>query len=89
MLWQGVPPIRDPRRYGYGNRREHQAEAAAFAVHFLLATAAPSDAPTQAATLDHYDLLVPGTRTMARYFVMQPIFQRHPLGELRTTGRRS
>jgi hypothetical protein len=88
MLWQGVPPIRDPKRYGYGNRREHQAEAAAFAVHFLLATAAPGDAPTQAAALDHYDLLVPGTRTMARYFVMQPIFRRHPLRTLLTTGRR-
>lgn len=87
MLWQGVPPIRDPKRYGYGNPREHQAEAAAFAVHFLLATAASGDASAGTATLDHYDLLVPGTRTMARYFVMQPIFRRHPLRALLTTGR--
>ncbi|MEP6688718.1 MAG: hypothetical protein ABJC36_10245, partial [Gemmatimonadales bacterium] len=42
-LWQGIPTIRDPRRYGYDNVIEHQAEAAAFAVHFLLATATARD----------------------------------------------
>ncbi len=90
MLWQGIAPIRDPKRYGYGNAAEHQAEAAAFAVHFLLSTtgtASAADAAVEAATLDHYELLVPGTRTMARYFAMQPLFARHPLRSWLTTGR--
>ena len=87
MLWQGVRPIRDPKRYGYGNAAEHQAEAAAFAVHFLLSTAAAGQPAADAATLDHYELLVPGTRTMARYLAMQPLFTRHPLREWLTTGR--
>ncbi|MFL5534245.1 MAG: hypothetical protein ACJ8AP_00965, partial [Gemmatimonadales bacterium] len=30
-LWSGVPAIRDPKRYGYDDRSEHQAEAIAFA----------------------------------------------------------
>lgn len=86
MLWKGVPAIRDPKRYGYRNVSEQQAEATAFAVHFLLATAATRDARGQALTLDHYELLVPGTRTMARYLAMQPVFARHPLRGLLTTG---
>jgi hypothetical protein len=86
-LWQDVPAIRDPRRYGYDNTGEHQAEAAAFAVHFLLATAAARAPDGELAILDHYELLVPGTRTMARYFAMQPTFARHPLRALLTTGR--
>jgi hypothetical protein len=88
-LWRGVAPIRDPKRYGYGNPREQQAEAAAFAVHFLLATATTRDPGAQTVTLDHYDLLVPGTRLMARYFALQPIFRGHPLRDLLTTGRGS
>jgi hypothetical protein len=79
MLWQGVAPIRDPKRYGYGNESEHQAEAAAFAIHFLLSTAGARDPAAAAVTLDHYELLVPGTRTLARYFALQPVFARHPL----------
>jgi hypothetical protein len=79
MLWQGVPPIRDPKRYGYGNVSEHQAEAAAFAIHFLLSTTTARDPATAALTLDHYELLVPGTRTLARYFALQPVFAKHPL----------
>lgn len=86
-LWQGIPAIRDPKRYGYDNTSEHQAEAAAFAVHFLLGTAAARDPDGELATLDHYDLLVPGTRTLARYFAMQPTFVRHPLRAVLTTGR--
>lgn len=87
MLWKGVPPIRDSRRYGYGNVSEHQAEAAAFAIHFLLVTAASRDPVGDAIGLDHYELLVPGTRTLARYFAMQPAFRGHPLRVLLTTGR--
>jgi hypothetical protein len=87
MLWKGVPEIRDPKRYGYRNVSEQQAEAAAFAVHFLLATAATRDARAEALTLDHYELLVPGTRTIARYLAMQPVFAKHPLRALLTTGR--
>lgn len=79
MLWQGVAPIRDPKRYGYGNVSEHQAEAAAFAIHFLLSTTAARDPAAAAATLEHYELLVPGTRTLARYFALQPVFAYHPL----------
>jgi hypothetical protein len=86
-LWTDVPPIRDPKRYGYDNVGEHQAEAAAFAVHFLLATATTRDPGGQATLLDHYELLVPGARTMARYFAMQPMFGRHPLRAWLTTGR--
>lgn len=86
-LWQGIPAIRDPRRYGYGNLSEHQAEAAAFAVHFLLASASASDVDGELATLDHYELLVPGTRTLSRYFAMQPAFRGHPMRAPLTTGR--
>lgn len=83
-LWPGVPAIRDPKRYGNGNAQEHQAEAAAFAVHFLLATAAARDPEGERSTLDHYELLVPGTRTLARYFALQPAFERHPMRPLLT-----
>jgi hypothetical protein len=86
-LWQSIPTIRDPRRYGYDNVSEHQAEAAAFAVHFLLATATARDAEGELGTLDHYELLVPGTRTLARYFAMQAPFGGHPLRAFLTTGR--
>jgi hypothetical protein len=86
LLWQGVPEIRDPKRYGYANTSEHQAEAAAFAVHFLLTTAAGGDPGSGLEALDHYELLVPGTRTMARYFAMQPVFARHPLRPILTTA---
>jgi hypothetical protein len=86
-LWEGVPVIRDPKRYGYGNRPEHQAEAAAFAVHFLLATSTTRDPDGELGTLDHYDLLVPGTRTLVRYFVMQPMLDGHPLRTPLTAGR--
>ena len=85
-LWRDVPEIRDPKRYGYANPSEHQAEAAAFAVHFLLSTAGSRDVRAAVGSLDQYELLVPGTRTMARYFAMQPIFRRHPLRTLLTTG---
>jgi hypothetical protein len=86
-LWRGIPAIPDPKRYGYGNVAEHQAEAAAFAVHFLLATAAAREPSGELATLDHYELLVPGTRTLARYFAMQAAFAGHPLRAMLTTGR--
>jgi hypothetical protein len=86
-LWRDIPAIRDPKRYGYDNVAEHQAEAAAFAIHFLLATATAHDPAGELATLDHYELLVPGTRTMARYFAMQAGFVRHPLRAVLTTGR--
>jgi hypothetical protein len=87
LLWKGVPSIRDPKRYGYGNTSEQQAEAAAFAVHFLLATAGSRDPTGDTARLDHYDLLVPGTRTLVRYYAMQPGFRGHPLRMLLTTER--
>jgi hypothetical protein len=87
-LWTGIPPIRDPKRYGYGNVSEHQAEAIAFAVNFLQTTARGSEPVASSVTLlDHYELLVPGTRIMVRYLAMQPIYQRHPLAGLLTTAR--
>lgn len=85
-LWRDVPPIRDPKRYGYANDSEQQAEAAAFAIHFLLATAADSQPAGRLVLLDHYDLLVPGTRILARYFALQPAFRSHPLRRLLTSG---
>lgn len=87
-LWSGVSPIRDPKRYGYGDRSEHQAEAIAFAISFLQTTAPAVDSETPSlALLDHYELLVPGTRTMVRYFSLQPLYRNHPLRTLLTTGR--
>jgi hypothetical protein len=84
-LWQDVPRIPDSRRYGYRKRSEHQAEAVAFAVHFLQATASPA-ATDGASLLEHYELLVPGTGAMARYLALQPIYQHHPLRRLLTIG---
>jgi hypothetical protein len=86
-LWSGVPSIRDPKRYGYGDLPEHQAEAIAFAINFLQTTAATDARASSLTLLDHYELLVPGTRTMVRYLSLQPIYQRHPLRTLLTTGR--
>ncbi len=37
--------------------------------------------------LDHYDLLVPGTRVLARYFALQPAFEAHPMRALLIAGR--
>ena len=87
-LWQGVIPIRDPRRYGYGSVSEHQAEAIAFAVNFLQTTTTTSEpAATSLSLLDHYEVLVPGTRIMVRYLALQPIYRGHPLRRWLTTGR--
>jgi hypothetical protein len=87
LLWQGTPPIRDPRRYGYGSVSEHQAESVAFAINFLQLTAASEPGSDQAELLDHYELLVPGTSMMVRYLALQPIYARHPLRRLLTTGK--
>ena len=87
-LWSGVRSIPDPKRYGYGSISEHQAEAIAFAVSFLQTTASAADAPSGAlALLDHYDLLVPGTRIMVRYFALQSPYRKHPLRSRLTSGR--
>lgn len=87
MLWWGVPPIRDPKRYGYGDVSEHQAEAIAFAINFLQTTARTSESSASSLDLlDHYELLVPGTRTMVRYLSLQPTYRNHPLRSLLTTG---
>lgn len=87
-LWSGVAPIRDPKRYGYGNVSEHQAEAIAFAINFLQTTASGSELVASSVTLlDHYELLVPGTRTMVRYLALQPIYRGHPLARLLATGQ--
>jgi hypothetical protein len=87
LLWQGTLPIRDPRRYGYGSVSEHQAEAVAFAINFLQLTAASKPNSDQAELLDHYELLVPGTSMMVRYLALQPVYARHPLRRLLTTGK--
>jgi hypothetical protein len=86
MLWQGVPPIVDPKRYGYGSIPEHQAEAIAFAIHFLQATADQQPGAGALSLLDHYERLVPGTSVMVHYFSLQPIYARHPLRRLLTLG---
>jgi hypothetical protein len=87
ILWGGVPPIQDPRRYGHESVSEHQAEAVAFAFHFLQTTAAADPVGRSTELLDHYELLVPGTRVMARYLAQQPLYSHHPLRRLLTTGR--
>jgi hypothetical protein len=88
MLWAGVSPIRDPKRYGYGDQSEHQAEAIAFAVSFLQTTAPATEPEARSLRLlDHYELLVPGTRVMVRYLALQPLYRNHPLRSLLTTGR--
>jgi hypothetical protein len=87
-LWQDVPGIPDTRRYGHRHPAEHQAEAVAFAVHFLQATASPA-AADGASLLDQYELLVPGTGAIARYLALQPIYAHHPLRRLLTTGEQS
>jgi hypothetical protein len=79
-LWRGVPKIRDPKRYGFGSAWEQQAEATAFAVHFLQSTArSPASDHEAIELLGHYEFMVPGTRALVRYLVLQPIYQRHPL----------
>lgn len=88
MLWAGTPPIRDPKRYGYGSVSEHQAEAVAFAIHFLQLTASAKPGSDQSELLEHYELLVPGTSMMVRYLALQPIYARHPLRRLLTTGEK-
>lgn len=84
-LWQDVGRIKDPRRYGHEKVSEHQAEAIAFAVHFLQTTAVPASS-VAADELEQYELLVPGTSAMVRYFALQPIYARHPLRRMLTTG---
>jgi len=32
--------------------------------------------------LERYELLVPGTRLMARYLALQPVYARHPMRRL-------
>ncbi|HEX5576011.1 MAG TPA: hypothetical protein VFX42_09075, partial [Gemmatimonadales bacterium] len=85
-LWAGVSPIKDPERYGCGDPLEHQAEAIAFAVSFLQTTATATAREARSLSLlDHYELLVPGTRIMVRYLSLQPLYRNHPLRLLLTT----
>jgi hypothetical protein len=86
-LWRGIAPIPDSRRYGHNRVSEHQAEAIAFAIHFLQATAAAPD-PAASSLLAQYELLVPGTGVMTRYLALQPIYALHPLRRMLTTGAR-
>jgi hypothetical protein len=81
-LWRDVPPIPDQRRYGHDNTPEHQAEAVAFAVHYLQVTAAMPAGSDALELLERYELLVPGTRLMTRYLALQPIYARHPMRRL-------
>jgi hypothetical protein len=86
-LWGGVPPIVDQRRYGYGSESEHQAEAIAFAVHYLQTTAAMPAGADALDLLDRYELLVPGTRVMTRFLALQPVYAGHPMRRLLIGGR--
>jgi hypothetical protein len=88
-LWRGVDAMRDPKRYGYGTTTEHQAEAIAFAVDFLQTTTVAHDTENALTLLNHYELLVPGTRTMVRYLALQPVYRHHPLRAVLTTGSSS
>ena len=83
LLWSGVQPIKDSKRYGYGDLAEQQAEAIAFAISFLQTTAGTSGtSESSLLLLDHYELLVPGTRAMVRYFSLQPLYRNHRLQKL-------
>ena len=62
------------------------AEAIAFAVDFLQTTSSAGDPENALTLLNHYELLVPGTRTMVRYLALQPVYRRHTLREILTTG---
>jgi hypothetical protein len=88
ILWQDVRGIPDARRYGHRNPAEHQAEAVAFAVHFLQATAS-LPAADGASLLEQYELLVPGTAAITRYLALQPIYAHHALRRLLTTGEQT
>jgi hypothetical protein len=88
VLWQGIPSIRDRKRYGHGSVTEHQAEAIAFAVDFLQSTAGASPGADPGLLLEQYERMVPGTASMARYLALQPIYAGHPLRRLLTLGRR-
>jgi len=85
VLWQGIPEMKDTRRYGYASATEHQAEAVAFAVHFLQATAAVPADWEPAPLLEQYERMVPGTSLVARYLALQPIYAGHPLRPTLTT----
>ncbi|MDQ2671125.1 MAG: hypothetical protein M3Y31_10875 [Gemmatimonadota bacterium] len=79
-IWKGVAPISDSLRYGFRSNAEHQAEAVAFAVHYLQATAGTGyPAGARLVLLESYERLVPGTRRLVRYFLEQPVYSRHPL----------
>ena len=79
-IWHHIPGIADPLRYGYHNREEHQAEAVAFAVHFLQTSARPDLSQGARLTLlDDYERLVPGTRAVAQYLLSRPLYAAHPL----------
>ena len=53
----------------------------------VLARTDPGAVDDALTLLDHYELLVPGTRTMVRYLSLQPLYRNHPLRSLLTTGR--
>jgi len=86
VLWRDVAPIADPRRYGYDSEPEQQAEAIAFAVHYLQTTAAMPAGPAALDLLDRYELLVPGTRLVTRYLALQPVYAGHPMRRLLLGG---
>ncbi len=82
-LWKNVSPVRDSLRYGYRDVAEHQAEAVAFAIHYLQATAREGlEVEPARNLLQAYERLVPGTRIMVRYLLTDPLYRRHPLRNL-------
>lgn len=81
-LGDALQPIRDSLRYGFHDRDEHLAEAVAFAVHFLQASAG---ALPPASLLDSYERLVPGTRNAAALLLTFPAYERHPLARSAST----
>lgn len=78
--WGAVPRITDPKRYGHTDRTEQQAEAVAFAVHYLQTTAGTSiEAEAAAALLARYERFVPGTGLMVRELLRHAVYKEHPL----------
>lgn len=86
-LAETMHPMRDSLRYGYSDRQEQMAEAVAFAVHFLQATARKESADPS--LLDSYERLVPGTREATRLLITSPAYELHPLARGVTLAKAS
>ena len=61
-LLQGMPPLTDSTRYGFGDPDEHAAEALAHAVQFWRASHHGPDSVGRGRLLAAYEVVMPGTQ---------------------------